>query len=320
MAIDTGLEKLIIRHPVAEDAQAVVDLMIYSDIAEYGEPDSDLGSLADQWSKINLDQDAWLAYTPEKQLVGYAAVDKIDRRFTFDLYRHPELAPARLVKHLLTLCETRAREQMGADAVDVTATIYVPEVNETNKSAVHALGYKPERYHFGMRIQLDDPPAPPVWPVAVTLRNVVPDTDDRVLFDFIKIAFDRPGRPPFLFDRWHDFMMGASNFNPELWFLAYHEEDLIGAILCFEYPQYGWVRQLGVDRAWRGKGIGSALLQHIFGVFHRRGFTSVGLGVAADNPNAYQLYERVGMKRTRQYAEYCKKLMTGESLFMDKSG
>ncbi len=103
-------------------------------------------------------------------------------------------------------------------------------------------------------------------------------------------------------------MMGAFNFDSGLWFLAYHEDELIGAILCFEYPQYGWVRQLGVLPTWRGRGIGSALLQHCFGIFYKRGYTDVALSVESWNSDAYRLYEKVGMKRTRCYTEYRKNL------------
>ena len=127
-----------------------------------------------------------------------------------------------------------------------------------------------------------------------------------MVYDFIQAAFDRPGRVPPSFERWHDFMMGAQIFEKDLWFLAFHEEELVGAALCFAYPEYGWVRQLGVSSRWRGHGIGSLLLQHVFGVFYERGHRRAGLAVEADNPKAYQLYEKVGMQRLQQYVEYRK--------------
>lgn len=128
------------------------------------------------------------------------------------------------------------------------------------------------------------------------------------MIDFIQTAFDRPGRVRPAFERWRDVMVGATNFDSNLWLLAYYGEEFVGAILCFDYHQYGWVRQLGVAGHWRGKGLGSALLQHMFGVFYQRGHATVGLGVDAENPNAYHLYERIGMKRTRQYIEYWKSI------------
>jgi len=78
--------------------------------------------------------------------------------------------------------------------------------------------------------------------------------------------------------------------------------------LCFEYPGQGWVRQLGVAESWRRKGLGTALLLHAFGEFRKRGISEVGLTVDSHNPRAYAFYQRVGMKRIRQYDEYEKLL------------
>jgi ribosomal protein S18 acetylase RimI-like enzyme len=69
------------------------------------------------------------------------------------------------------------------------------------------------------------------------------------------------------------------------------------------------VYDLGVGRAWRGRGIGEALLRHAFGVFHTRGFRLVGLGVDSQNlTGATRLYERAGMRIERQYDVYAKGL------------
>ncbi|MGB0387557.1 MAG: GNAT family N-acetyltransferase [Ardenticatenaceae bacterium] len=105
-------------------------------------------------------------------------------------------------------------------------------------------------------------------------------------------------------------MMRPNIFDPGLWFLALAGEELIGACLCFAYTEEGWVRQLGVTPKWQRKGIGSALLRHAFGEFKKRGFDKVGLAVEADNLNAYTLYQKVGMKRIRQYDEYKKQIET----------
>jgi mycothiol synthase len=303
------VEGLLIRHPSMDDARITLDLMVAYDIAEYGEPDSNLEDLTDGWPNIDLNQDAWLAFNTDKQLVGYAAVFRADLRFNFDFYTHPALAPDGLSRYLLELCEQRALAQLSEANRQAYAIIIISPANSADKHMADELGYTPEKYHFGMSISFDSPPQSAKWPDGVTLRNVVPGQDDRLVFDFIQTAFDRPGRVPPSFERWHNFMMEAANFNPELWFLAYHREELIGANLCFDYPQYGWVRQLAVAKAWRGRGIGSNLLRHIFGIFYASGHKTVDLAVEADNSNAYQLYESVGMCCKRRYAEYRKILI-----------
>jgi ribosomal protein S18 acetylase RimI-like enzyme len=58
----------------------------------------------------------------------------------------------------------------------------------------------------------------------------------------------------------------------------------------------GWVAGLGVRKPWRKRGLGLALLQRTFRLFHERGERSVGLGVDSENPTgATRLYERAGM-------------------------
>jgi mycothiol synthase len=302
-------EHLVIRRPVRQDAQTTLDLMIAYDVAEFGEPDSSLGDLEDQWSGIDLSRDAWLAYDKKDRLVGYSAVMGGNGRFTFDLYLHPGLAPDGLMEYLLEQCERRACERLkeAADA-HAPASIVFSEDNPKHRQSALDLGYAPYLYHLGMQINLDGPPPIPAWPEGIKLRTAVKGEDDRLIYDFIQAAFDRPGRVGPTFQAWRDFMVGANNHDSHLWFLAFHGKALIGAALCFEYPERGWVRQLGVKQGWRRLGLGSLFLQHAFGVFYQRGFTQVGLVVESDNLKAYRLYERAGMKCQRKIAEYRKML------------
>jgi mycothiol synthase len=305
--MSTFAGSFIICHPSLHDAQATLDLVVASEVAEYGEPDSSLEDLLAQWSDIDLERNAWLVITPQNQIIGYAAVLGGSHRFTFDFSVHPALAPDGLTEYLLTQCEARARELLEV-GFQATASIIISPENLVNRQIAEKLGFKPCKYHYRMQITLDAPPPVPDWPEGISVRTAVAGQDDRPIFNLIQAAFDRPGRVPPSFERWHDIMMGAYNFEIDLWILAYHGGDLIGAALCFDYPQNGWVRQLGVAQPWRRQGIGSALLQHVFGIFYERGHTRVGLGVESENPDAFHLYESVGMKCIQQYAEYCKTL------------
>jgi ribosomal protein S18 acetylase RimI-like enzyme len=306
--MDSEPAEIKTRRPSLSDSLAVLDLILACDNAAYGEPDYDLDSLLDEWSDITLDQDAWLAYSHSGELIGYASVSHFEQQFRVDVYTHPGLESNRLTTHLLELCEGRCREQLDPEAGEGSATLYIPHVFQRVRQVIEMRGYELLKYHFGMRIDIPEPPPEPAWPEGITLRNAVPGQDDELIYDFIQTAFDWPGRTPPTFERWRDLMMGASNFDPELWFLAYNDGELVGAVLCFDYPQYVWVRQLGVAPAWRRRGLGAALLQHVFGFFQRRGHKRVGLAVESNNPKAYEFYERVGMKRVQQYDEYRKTL------------
>jgi ribosomal protein S18 acetylase RimI-like enzyme len=172
---------------------------------------------------------------------------------------------------------------------------------------LEAAGYRVNKHYFRMMIEMDERPPMPVWPAGLVLRNVVPGQDDGSLFEFIITAFDWPGREAHVtFEQWQDHMMRPDHFIPELWFLLYDGDALIGAALCYDYVDYGWVRQLAVRKDWRGRGLGAALLRHAFAVFFERGRRQVALGVEANNVNALEFYNHVGMEMMRQYDEYRK--------------
>lgn len=293
-------------HPVMDEMPAVLDFMILCDIADYGESDSSIEDLQDTWSDLDLEKNVWLALTPEKQIIGYAAVTGNPERIIFDFYVHPTLAPRGLAEHLLTLCEARTHELVGTTGKPITAIVYTNMVNKTCNHAAEALGYELHTCHYGMRISFDAPPSAPTLPDGITLRNAVAGQDDQMIYEHIQTAFERPGRVRPSFESWRHTMMEASNSDLGLWFLAFHGEELAGAILCFDYPQYGWVRQLGVKESWRRRGLGSALLQYMFRFFYDRGHRKVGLAVDSKNPRAIHVYETIGMKPERQYAEYHK--------------
>lgn len=60
-------------------------------------------------------------------------------------------------------------------------------------------------------------------------------------------------------------------------------------------PGMAYIADLGVVESLRGKGVGSALLQHGLRAARDGGKRLYGLDVAANNPRAQQLYERLGM-------------------------
>jgi len=89
----------------------------------------------------------------------------------------------------------------------------------------------------------------------------------------------------------------------DLSFLAVAEGEVVGVCLNGVYPEdesvsgrrEGWVMALGVDRAWRGKGLASSLLTTSFNAFVDSGLTHSMIGVDAENPTgAFRLYEKMG--------------------------
>ena len=97
------------RHLTMDDAPAVLALLIACDIAEYGEPDSDLESLLDDWRPLDLARDAWLIQDASGRVLGYMAVFARAPGYGVDMYVHPEHSEAGLQAVLLARCEEHAR-------------------------------------------------------------------------------------------------------------------------------------------------------------------------------------------------------------------
>ena len=98
------------RSPTFDDAGQVLDLMIRCDISESGEADSEMEDLVGDWKDIDLNQDAWLVFTSEKDLFGYASVNPWGADLRYDIYIEPTLDGDKLVRELLSRCETRGAE------------------------------------------------------------------------------------------------------------------------------------------------------------------------------------------------------------------
>ncbi len=89
-------------------------------------------------------------------------------------------------------------------------------------------------------------------------------------------------------------------------------EQPVGAVLCENLGNEGWVRTLAVRRNWRRKGVGLLLLQTVFRKFFHIGMNKVGLSVDAENlTGATRLYEKAGMHVAHQYILFEKVIRSG---------
>jgi mycothiol synthase len=303
---------LIFRFPGLQDTKPVFDLMSQCDIHEFGEADSSMEDLLNDWNNISLKKDAWLLLTPEQNVIGYAAVIPWGADYKYDLNVDPTVENMETIHALLSRCEERsarlAEEQQKT--AGVRARCYVAQVNQQASNVLEQRGFQEIKYIYNMQARFDEPPPPARLPDGISVRNPIPGQDDQTIYEVIQSAFERPGRTRQSFEDWKGFMLRADIFKPELWFLAMRGEEMVGACLCYQYSgsDQGWVRQLGVLESVRRTGLGSALLHHAFNEFYKRGFRKVGLAVESENLRAIHFYENVGMKQTRCYVEYSKEI------------
>jgi mycothiol synthase len=295
---------LVLRRPAPEDLQPVVDLMNACHVADVGYEDSTAEDLSADWAlpRFDLARDAWLVIGPDHGLVAYAWTwDKKPHADIYgDLYVRPEHRGREIETVLLERIEERARdhESAASPGEEVEVSVFAPVQGSGLGALLVERGYAKIRTYFRMRIDLDSGYPGPSWPPGVEPRAYRPGQDEGLAHAVIEEAFaDHFRFVPEPHDEWVSRRVGYANFDPTLWLIAWDGEEPAGAILTYNFPDLGWVRELGVRPRWRGRGIGKALLLEAFRAFERRGQRRVCLGVDAANPTgATILYERVGMR------------------------
>jgi mycothiol synthase len=313
-----------IRRPSWDDLQAVADLIVAADIAESGEDDFTAEDLAAEWKKteFNLADDAWVVVSPQGQIVGYEELWTRDghAHLNGDGYVHPEFLGLGIGTALLRQLVERAQEHVPLAPPGRRVFVRNGLYRSDDRAALlhENEGFKPVRFFWRMRIELQEPPTEPVWPAGLRVRPIQPGLDDQAAFEALHDSFrDHWGYTPWRYDDWRARFLDRENFDPSLFFLAVVQDgpqagEIAGASLCAQRPGYGWVSQLGVRRPWRKLGLGLALLRKSFGEFYRRGNAAIELGVdASSQTGATRLYERAGMHIAREYILYEKEIRPG---------
>ena len=304
------LEGFYLRRPQIEDLEAVLALMLACDRRDVGFPDSDMDDLQSDWNRIDLLYDAWLVFDKNHFLQGYGAVLPWTQGKLVAVYDAPGTEKTDLFLALSILCEGRARSllQHQNDKDRSMIAQYISDSAAYQKKILLDAGYELTKFLFNIHRFLDEDVAQPAWPQQYQLRTIKIGADEQSLHALIEDAFAKPGRLRQSFSEWKTWMMNPLTFIPDIWFVLEHKKEIIACVLCFEYEDMGWVRQLAVRKDHRRKGLGAKLLQHSFAVFQQRGFTKVGLAVEAENTHALDLYQKVGMKKAVHLDEFAKQI------------
>jgi len=100
------------------------------------------------------------------------------------------------------------------------------------------------------------------------------------------------------------FMMFLEN-NPDTFLVAEYGGRIIGYVMGYLRPDLeGHIMSIAVDPAYRGNGIGSALLAEAIERLIREGARYIGLEVRVSNIGAIKLYERFGFVRVKRIIGY----------------
>lgn len=310
-----------VRRPRPEDSGAIADLINANARSVMG---VDVTTTDDVRLELddptrNLDDDNWLVLDEAGNLAASLLLYQYPpyTTFVFHGYVHPASASLGIGTFLLDTIERRSRREMhrAADGERVVLHTGVWGQNIAAHRLLESRGFNHIRDFRRMEIDVTATPPAPVLPDTLTIREMVRGQDERALYETMESAFaDHWGYAPMPFEEFlYNEIEGVADFDPTLVFLAIDGDDVAGAAICRSShagdDSVGWVGTLGVQREWRGRGLGQALLLHSFGELHRRGKRTVGLTVDSSSlTGAYRLYERAGMHEVRRTRVYEKEL------------
>ena len=130
-----------------------------------------------------------------------------------------------------------------------------------------------------MRVDLRNAIPPPSWPEGSSVRGFH-ESDGPRLHALLEDGYRRGGGSVEALETWLPALLGDSEFDPGLCFLVEAGDELVAGAICWTSA---FVKDLVVREAWRGHGLGQALLLLAFRTFQERGATGVELKVQARN-------------------------------------
>ena len=309
---------LALRRPVVADAEAVAEFMCAVDVAEIGEAETDANDVRDDWGlpRFDIARDAWLVVDDDCGVQGYGWIwDKVpDHEMIGDVYAMPGETHRAIASALCARIEERAAEHLSAaDREDEVTLGFFAPVGSPWARSLDERGYPVARTYFRMEIVLgDEPPTPPSIP-GIEIRTYQPGADEVALH----LAMQESFAEHYLFsaEPLEDWMKRRSAHpvtDRSLWRMAWDGPEPAGGILPYPFDGMAWIREVGVRRAWRSRGVGRTLLLEAFAALHALGHRRIGLGVDAQNSTgATRLYESAGMHVTLRHEFHRRVLRSG---------
>ncbi len=299
-----------------EDAPAVAELLLASDVAVLGRSDYTLTEVEGDLRRSDLEHTGW--YDDAGTLIGYGWVGRFEQtsKIEIDAYVHPGHDPALGDEVLATLEERglRLAAEAGHDHALFDTAAY--REDERTRGWLAGRGFEMATTFTRMRIDLPGTTAAPEPPAGVVVRRS--DGGEHALrtaHDIHEKAFtEHYGSVPRTFEKFREQFQEHGADWSSLWLGDVDGEPsglLIGTQQFVEEENAGYVRIVGVLPEARGRGLAKALLQTYFAAAQHDGRTAVLLHVDQGNvTNALGLYESVGMRAVLQIDAWAKEVTT----------
>jgi len=312
-----------------DDVEAVCDLCNTWSLRMKGMHTHDVNEERVDWQipGFNLETDTRVISNADGEIIAYASVWDVSEPHVRvgSYYRvHPGHDDPALEEALLSWLESRAVQAIKRAPAEVRVVIShnAFERDQRRNELLARHGYELVRHFVRLRIEMSEAPEGPEIPDGITIRPFDPESDLREMVLVDRDAFrDHWGHVARDLEEdlkmWSHWIREDPDFDPSVWHLACAGDEIVGLSLGStkrpEADNLAYIFVLCVRRAWRGRGIARALLQHSFAEYYRRERPVVDLDSDAANlTGAMRLYEGVGMRVIRQDNAYEKELRPGK--------
>ena len=310
-----------LRAPVIEDGPAIADMLNEEAVALTGVPLASLEWVTTAWTApgARLDRDFGVITDSGGAIAGYFLIG-FEPPFTsvfgigaVALSHHGRGIGSAIIEEI-----GRRGRELAAGREDVTLRMGVLAGEPRVAALLTAHGFREARVFWSMTLRFDGPPPPPADIAGIDVRTLIPG-QEREVYECAAEAFEDHWGDGFSSEEsWlHRHVHASDSFDPDLWYLAWEGERLVGMLLSAadaeEDPELGYVGLLGVRREARSRGIGEALLRRSFVTFYERGKQGAQLVVDSESSTgAARLYERVGMTAQPRFANWDRALLPAD--------
>jgi mycothiol synthase len=230
---------------------------------------------------------------------------------------HPDIRRRGVGSALLRWQQARATERLTRELpaeLPQRIDLFGPVEDPAREALARAGGLTPLRWFVKMHRSMKAPVQPVPVPAGLEMVAWTDGRMDAALEARNDGWQDHWGFEPMPPDVWRHLLVDDPTFLPTASRLAIDGDRVVGFVLCTEQEidevgvgRTAWLDMIAVRRAWRRRGVASALIGASLVALGEEGFQAVALDVDADSPTgALGLYERLGFQALRTEALYAR--------------
>jgi len=261
------------------------------------------------------------------QLVAYGRIqlEEGPQQNTFLVWGlvHPDWRRRGIGARVMERVEQRIHERLGETTHQIVyARTWTQLKHEDRQALYRKMGYELARYFFDMERTLHEEGSPvevpePVYPGGIVVQTLGERPDlDAVLLTVNEAFRDHWGHTDTTLEQWQHWTTDPDH-RPDMWFIAWDTEKdeptgICGNGISPEHNarvgrQEGWVDVLAVRRAYRGQGLGRALLLTGMKALQDERMQWAMLSVDTENlTGALRLYEGAGFRPAKRSGAFRK--------------